>query len=151
MRCPSCGGVIGRDCFNPQECAQITQNMQKAELDELTIRALKDAKECIEWFMKLVEDIEISALTGNKMYNYQTEKSAIFTENGQEAFLKIRDKVKQALKQSGAVMMQNAINGVTGDTWLHLACVDRLVELKEIREVTNSDVAGQHRVFVSMS
>jgi hypothetical protein len=22
--CTSCGGVIGRDCFNPVECAQIT-------------------------------------------------------------------------------------------------------------------------------
>ena len=25
--CPSCGGVIGRDCWNPQECAWITQQM----------------------------------------------------------------------------------------------------------------------------
>jgi hypothetical protein len=66
------------------------------------------------------------------MYNYQTEKSKIFTEDGQETFLKIRDKVQQLLKQSGAVMMQNAISGVTGDVWLHMACVDRLVELKEI-------------------
>jgi hypothetical protein len=22
--CPSCGGIIGRDCFNPMECAMIT-------------------------------------------------------------------------------------------------------------------------------
>ena len=85
------------------------------------------------------------------MYNYQTEKSKIFTEDGQETFLKIRDKVKQLLKQSGAVMMQNAISSVTGDSWLHLACVDRLVELKEIREITGSNVAGQHRVFVGVS
>jgi hypothetical protein len=48
-------------------------------------------------------------------------------------------------------MMQNAIKGVTGDTWLHLACVDRLVDLKEIKEITNENVAGQHRVFVSVS
>lgn len=27
MICASCGGVIGRDCFNPQECMQITQQM----------------------------------------------------------------------------------------------------------------------------
>lgn len=25
--CHSCGGVIGRDCFNPAECAQITAQM----------------------------------------------------------------------------------------------------------------------------
>jgi hypothetical protein len=90
-------------------------------------------------------------LNWNKMYNYQTEKSKIFTEDGQETFLKIRDKVQQLLKQSGAVMMQNAISGVTGDSWLHLACVDRLVELKEIREITKENVSGQHRVFVAVS
>ena len=85
------------------------------------------------------------------MYNYQVARKEIFTEEGQETFLKIRDKVKHLLKQSGAVMMQNAINGVTGDSWMHLACVDRLVELKEIREVTNGNVAGQHRVFVEVN
>jgi hypothetical protein len=25
--CPSCGGIIGRDCFNPIECAEITYQM----------------------------------------------------------------------------------------------------------------------------
>jgi hypothetical protein len=25
--CHSCGGVIGRDCWNPQECAEITERM----------------------------------------------------------------------------------------------------------------------------
>lgn len=25
--CQSCGGVIGRDCFNPSECMAITQDM----------------------------------------------------------------------------------------------------------------------------
>lgn len=86
-----------------------------------------------------------------KMYNYQTEKQKIFTEEGQEMFLKIRDKVQHLLEQSGAVMMQNAISGVTGDSWQMLACVDRLVELKEIREITGNNVAGQHRVFVKVS
>lgn len=85
------------------------------------------------------------------MYNYQTEKSKIFTEDGQKTFLKIREKVHHLLKQSGAVMMQNAINEVTGDNWLHMACVDRLVELKEIREITKENVVGQHRVFVAVS
>ena len=83
------------------------------------------------------------------MYNYQTEKSKIFTEKGQETFLQIRDKIQRLLKQSGAVMMQNAISGITGDSWMHLACVDRLVELKEIKEITKENVAGQYRVFIS--
>lgn len=25
--CPGCGGVVGRDCWNPQECAWITRDM----------------------------------------------------------------------------------------------------------------------------
>ena len=28
MNCPSCGGVIGRDCFNPSECAEISYTQQ---------------------------------------------------------------------------------------------------------------------------
>mgnify|MGYP003501457172 CR=1 FL=1 len=27
MVCHGCGGVVGRDCFNPQECEQITRQM----------------------------------------------------------------------------------------------------------------------------
>ena len=86
------------------------------------------------------------------MYNYQTEKPNIFTEDGQETFLKIRDNVKKLLKQSGAVTMEKAINGVTGSNWLHMACVDRLVELKEIKEIEQGGyVAGQHRIFVDVN
>ena len=48
-------------------------------------------------------------------------------------------------------MMSKAINCVGSDSWMMLACVDRLVELKEIREVTGNNVAGQHRVFMSVS
>ncbi|HEY3526166.1 MAG TPA: hypothetical protein VGK47_08215 [Nitrososphaeraceae archaeon] len=25
--CPSCGGVLGRDCFNPADCAQISASI----------------------------------------------------------------------------------------------------------------------------
>jgi DnaJ-class molecular chaperone len=32
--CPSCGGVLGLDCFNPQECAYITQQMNAQEVAE---------------------------------------------------------------------------------------------------------------------
>jgi hypothetical protein len=85
------------------------------------------------------------------MYNYQTEKPKIFTEDGQVMFLKIRDKIQQLLKQSGAVMVQNVLRGITGDSWMMMACVDRLVELGEIKEITKENVAEQHRVFVAVS
>lgn len=81
------------------------------------------------------------------MYNYQTEKQVIFTEEGQKMFLAIRDKVSSLLKQAGAVRMQEAISGQSGLSWEMFACVDRLVELGELREITG-DVPGQYRVFV---
>lgn len=31
--CPACGGLIGRDCFNPQECMEIVQD-QAATCDD---------------------------------------------------------------------------------------------------------------------
>lgn len=83
------------------------------------------------------------------MYKYDEQKQAIFTEEGQKMFLSIRDRVKRLLKTSGAVRMQEAISGETGSSWEMLACVDRLVELNELKELTGNNVAGQYRVFVA--
>lgn len=82
------------------------------------------------------------------MYKYSEAKPRLFTEDGQKMFLAIRDNVHRLLKLAGAVRMEEAMCG-GGSSWDMLACVDRLVELGEIREITNGDVAGQHRVFVS--
>jgi hypothetical protein len=84
------------------------------------------------------------------MYNYNEEKTKVFTEANQTTFLKIRDNVQRLLKESGAVTMDKAISKVGGDTWFLMACVDRLVELNEIREVP-TNYAGQHRVFTSIN
>lgn len=81
------------------------------------------------------------------MYNYETEKKELFTEQGQEMFLAIRAHVGSLLKKSGAVRMLEAIAPVTGSSWQMLACIDRMVELGELREVTSKDVAWQYRVF----
>ena len=83
------------------------------------------------------------------MYNYENEKKDLFTESGQVIFLKIRDKVKLFLDTSGSFRIKEVINGCSGSSWKMLACIDRLVELGEIREVTSGeDVAAQNRVFV---
>ena len=82
-------------------------------------------------------------------YLYAAMRSHVFTEGGQVMFLKIRDRTARLLDEAGAAMLQNMISGNTGDSWLMLACVDRMVELGEIREVTDPEtVMGQHRVFV---
>jgi hypothetical protein len=82
-------------------------------------------------------------------YVYKELKKDLFTEQGQIAFLKIRDHVKLMLNKAGAITMEKAMVA-GGNSWLQLACVDRLVELGEIREITKeNEVAAQHRVFVA--
>lgn len=82
-------------------------------------------------------------------YDYQTERPKIFTEDGQKLFLAIRDKAQRLFGIAGAARMYEMISGNSGSVWEMLACVDRLVELGEIREVTAGQrVAGQDRVFV---
>lgn len=84
-------------------------------------------------------------------YDYQTEKPNIFTEDGQVMFTKIRDKTRQLLEKAGAARCQEMTNAAdSGNSWQMLACVDRMVELNEIREVTKpGSVWAQYRVFVS--
>ena len=82
-------------------------------------------------------------------YDYMKIRPQLFTESRQRDFLKVRDRAKKLLAEAGAFMMFSALKDVSGDTWLMMAYIDRLVELGEIREVTPDNVAGQHRVFVA--
>lgn len=79
------------------------------------------------------------------MYNYQTEKPKLFTEDGQADFLKVRDKSKQLITQAGAFQAWAAMG--TGDSWFNLACLDRLVEMGELRKIDNN-YAAQHWIFI---
>lgn len=82
------------------------------------------------------------------MYNYSEQKKKIFTEDGQVIFLEVRDKAQQLLDGAGAFRLQELMTWLTGDSWTIIACVDRLVELGEIREIPQGKVMGQDRVFV---
>lgn len=86
------------------------------------------------------------------MYQYRSERPALFTEEGVVDFLHVRDRTAKLLNEAGAARMQEILSGISfigsGTNWYHMACVDRLVELKEIREITDEDTSGQHRVFV---
>jgi len=83
------------------------------------------------------------------MYVYEEQKPWIFTEEGQVVFLKIRDRVDKLLLASGAVSMICAISESVIDPWRGMACIDRLVELREIFEIGNSySSAGQDRIFI---
>lgn len=82
------------------------------------------------------------------MYSYYKTKSALFTEEIQSRFLQIRDRAHKLLDTSGAASMSLILAGVDGDNWENMACVDRLVELGELREISYGEVAYQNRIFV---
>lgn len=81
------------------------------------------------------------------MYRYQDLRPNLFTDDGQRLFLRIRDRAHALLKEAGAARLDRMIHGQTGDSWTMLACVDRMVELGEIKEIPQENIAGQHRVF----
>lgn len=84
------------------------------------------------------------------MYKYEEMKKSLFTEEGMDTYLLIRDNAKHLIEKAGCVRMQEAISVASGNSWLMLACVDRMVEKNELREITNKDVPGQNRIFVSV-
>lgn len=82
-------------------------------------------------------------------YDYQHERAAVFTEEGQLAFLKIRDKARYLLGIAGAFRVEELLSGLGGDSWLQLACIDRLVELGEIKPLREAGtIAAQSQVYV---
>lgn len=86
------------------------------------------------------------------MYNYESEKPWLFTDQGQRSFLKVRDWCKQTLKTAGAFRAQEAMSQVPGasSNWEQLACLDRLVELGEVKRATPvGTVSTQYEIFVS--
>lgn len=83
-------------------------------------------------------------------YRYEDLKPELLTDDGQRLLFFIHGNVQQHLRESGAVRAAEAWRGVTGDRWLMLACLDRLIELGEIRECDNPvSTFAQHRIFVS--
>jgi hypothetical protein len=82
------------------------------------------------------------------MYSYQAERPKIFTEEGQVMLFKVRDNVQALLRTAGAFKADRAWRGVTGDNWMMLACLDRLVEMGELRKVEQPyRVAGQDEIY----
>lgn len=84
-------------------------------------------------------------------YSYQKERPAVFTEEGQRMFLSIRDRAKRLTREAGAFTAYKAISGETGSSWQMLACLDRLVELREIIEIgPENSRRAQDRVYMGL-
>jgi hypothetical protein len=84
------------------------------------------------------------------MYNYQTERPWLFTDEGQRAFLPFRDKLLSMLAQTEACTVGAALSWVKGapSSWAALACVDRMVELGELERVERANRAIQSQILV---
>lgn len=82
-------------------------------------------------------------------YYYAYEKPWVLTDEGQRALFQAWEIGRGLLATAGAFNGMKLFDGdmICPDTYKMLAILDRLVELKAIREVT-AEVRGQERVFV---
>lgn len=81
-------------------------------------------------------------------YKYEDQKRELFTDAGSRRFHAMLKHCRTLLDASEAFTMAAAMRAPSsGDTWQQMACVDRMVELGEIREV-HTKGAAQCRVFV---
>lgn len=82
------------------------------------------------------------------MYDYSQQRQALFTDEGQRKFLRVRSACLVLLEKAGAFRLQEAwdASNVTGDSWETLACFDRLEELGEIVKVHSGD-ATQYAIY----
>lgn len=85
------------------------------------------------------------------MYRYEDLRPKLFTDDGQRMLLAVRDNVQRLLKEAGSVRYTEAVRVVSGDSWLMIACMDRLVELGEIRPLEPGQHATQSTVYVGGS
>jgi len=83
------------------------------------------------------------------MYNYQEQKKFIFTEEGQLMFLRVRDTICKLHNLSGAFTASKAIGDVSGNSWDMMACLDRLVEIGEIKKVAENGYS-QNAIYIKL-
>lgn len=73
------------------------------------------------------------------MYKYEEIKPKIFLEENQEAFIKMLYRINNLICTKELFTTNSALTGALGDSWLSLAFVHRLEELKIIRKIATGD------------
>ena len=68
-------------------------------------------------------------------YNYDEIRQELFSEEGVELLMQMRDHSSRLLFQAGAYTFEKVTRTVKGDTWLMMAALDYMVERKEVRLV----------------
>lgn len=86
------------------------------------------------------------------MYKFEQERPNVLTTSGIKKMLAIRDHAFELLDNAGAVRAGNAAFGspeVQGDSFNTMACLDFLIELKELKVIEGTDNGRwQDRVLV---
>ena len=86
-------------------------------------------------------------------YDYQTERPALFTEEGVRILIAMRDTCRQMLKQSGAFAaskaMSKAMESITGSSWVMLAALEYMVERGELKKITQPEAWAQHEIYAA--
>ncbi len=86
-------------------------------------------------------------------YDYDSMREKLFTDKGQRLLLAVRDIVHKLLPQTGAVrvdVIERAVRSSfdgTVDLDEVLACLDRLVELRELR-LAHEAIADKYRIYI---
>ena len=78
-------------------------------------------------------------------YSYDEEKPRIYTDEGIDMMLRLLKAAKKRFKMSNCFRYDSI--SLSGDSWLHLAVVDYLVEIAELKEI-KTEGPTQHRIFV---
>jgi ABC-type dipeptide/oligopeptide/nickel transport system ATPase component len=81
-------------------------------------------------------------------YDYQTERPKLFTEDGLDTFLRVREAVKMLTAKAGACTISAAVgNSGCGDSWTMLAALDLMKERGEIT-IIQRDTSTQKWIIV---
>jgi hypothetical protein len=68
-------------------------------------------------------------------YDYEAIRNELFTEEGVEVLMRVRDHSNKLLFSAGAYTFEKVTRIITGDTWLMMAALDYMVERREIKQV----------------
>ncbi len=83
------------------------------------------------------------------MYKYQEQLPKLFTLEGVKAMNKTRDEIKRLLSMAGAFRYWELSKRLgLCDDWLLMTILDFLVESKELKIITQSEVASQYVIYI---
>lgn len=76
------------------------------------------------------------------MYKYEEEKPWLFTEKGSVEFIRFRDAALELMQPTGAAEATKLMGLLGGDSFKRLACIDRMVEIGDIKRVCGTGSQG---------